>query len=146
MSPEAHLVIGVVLSILFLELTGISPGGLIVPGYAALFLSRPDRLALSAGIALATVWAVRFAGRYLVLFGRRRFAVFILAGFAIRAAAEALLPGFHPSLGGLEAVGWLLPGIVASDLDRQGVLRTFPALAAVTALVKLAALAFPGSV
>lgn len=142
MSPEAYLVLGVVLGILFLELTDVSPGGLIVPGYLALFRHSPDRIALSLVIALLTVAFMRLAGRYLILFGRRRFALFLLAGFAIRIGAESFLPLVNPSFGGLEAIGWLIPGIIASDMERQGLLKTLLAAGAVAALVILAALAY----
>ncbi len=140
MSPEAYLLVGVVLGILLTELTGISPGGMIVPGYAAMFLDRPGRLALTAGIALATVPLVRFAGKYLLLYGRRRFAFFLLAGFAVRALAEALVPSLFPSLEGIEAIGWLIPGIMASDVDKQGPVRTLLALSAVAAMVAMVAM------
>jgi len=140
-SPEAYLVLGVVLGILFMELTDVSPGGLIVPGYIALFWHRPDRIALSLVIALLTVALLRLAGRFLILFGRRRFALFLLAGFAIRVVAEFFLPLVNPAFGGLEAIGWLIPGIVASDMDRQGVLKTLLAAGAVAALVTLVAVA-----
>jgi poly-gamma-glutamate biosynthesis protein PgsC/CapC len=140
LNPEAYLVLGVVLGILFMELTDVSPGGLIVPGYLALFRDRPDRIALSLVIALLTVAVLRLAGRFLILFGRRRFALFLLAGFAIRVAAEFLLPMVSPAFGGLEAIGWLVPGIIASDMDKQGVPKTLLAAGAVAAMVSLAAL------
>ncbi|MCX7025062.1 MAG: poly-gamma-glutamate biosynthesis protein PgsC [Spirochaetes bacterium] len=143
MTPEAYLIVGVVIGLLLTELTGISPGGLIVPGYTAMFLDKPERLALTAGIALVTVPLVRLAGKYLLLYGRRRFALFLLTGFAVRALAEALVPSLFPSLGGIEAIGWLIPGIIASDVDKQGPVRTFLALAAVAAMVGMVAMVVP---
>jgi poly-gamma-glutamate biosynthesis protein PgsC/CapC len=125
---------------LFTELTDVSPGGLIVPGYLALFRDRPDRLALSLVIALLAVAILRLAGRFLILFGRRRFALFLLAGFAVRVVAESSLPLVNPAFGGLEAIGWLVPGIIASDMDKQGVPKTLLAAGAVAALVILVAL------
>ncbi|MDX9958385.1 MAG: poly-gamma-glutamate biosynthesis protein PgsC [Spirochaetia bacterium] len=141
MSPEAYLVLGVVLGILFTELTDVSPGGLIVPGYLALFRDRPDRIALSLVVAVLTVAVLRLTGRFLILFGRRRFALFLLAGFAIRVLAEFSLPLVNPGFSSLEAVGWLIPGIIASDMDKQGVPKTLLAAGAVAALVILVALA-----
>ena len=143
MSTELYLVAGVVLGLLFTELTGISPGGIIVPGYIALFWHQPDRLALTAAVALATMLVLRLLSRWLLLFGRRRYALFLLVGFTQRAGAQLALPGLVPALGGLEAVGWLIPGIIASDMDKQGALKTFAALGAVAALVRLVALALP---
>lgn len=143
MSTELYLIAGVALGMLFTELTGVSPGGLIVPGYIALFWNQPDRLALTAGVALVSALVLRFLSRWLILFGRRRYAMFILIGFTLRAGFELALPSLFPALGGLEAVGWLVPGIIASDVDKQGALITFAGLGAVAALVKLVALALP---
>lgn len=143
MSTELYLIAGVVLGMLFTELTGISPGGLIVPGYIALFWNQPDRLALTAAVALLTTLALKLLSRWLLLFGRRRYALFILVGFTLRAGAQLVLPELFPALGGLEAVGWLVPGIIASDVDKQGALKTFAALGAVAALIRLVALALP---
>lgn len=143
MSIELYLVAGVALGMIFTELTGISPGGIIVPGYIALFWNQPGRLALTAAVALATVLVLRLLSRWLLLFGRRRYALFILVGFTLRAGAQLVLPELFPELGGLEAVGWLIPGIIASDVDKQGALKTFAALGAVAALVRLVALALP---
>ncbi len=147
MSPEAYLVGGVILSLIFFEVTDVSPGGLLVPGFIALCLElgRTDKLLLVVAIAIATALIVSFAGRFLIFFGRRRFAVFLLAGFAIRVIVEAALPGVDSSLSALEAIGWLVPGILASDLNRQGALSTFSALAAVTALLKLVSMAATGN-
>ncbi len=141
MSTELYLIAGVVLGMLFTELTGISPGGIIVPGYVALFWNQPGRLALTAAVALLTALALKLASRWLLLFGRRRYALFILVGFTLRAGAQLVLPELFPALGGLEAVGWLVPGIIATDVDKQGTLKTFAALGAVAALVRLVALA-----
>ena len=137
MNSEYVLVIGVVTSLLFTELLGVSPGGVIVPGYIALYLREPLRLGatlLDAGMAFLLV---RLLGRYLVLFGRRRYALFLLAGFLARFLMERLVPGILPEAPVLAAVGWLIPGIVAADADRQGPLATAAALAAAALVVRL---------
>lgn len=140
MSSELYLVFGIALGMLFTELTGISPGGLIVPGYIALYWNQPDRLALTAGIAIATVCVLKLLSRWLLLYGRRRYALFLLVGFSLRAGTQQFLPSLLPGLGGLEAVGWLVPGIIASDIDKQGVARTLLALGAIASLVRLVAM------
>lgn len=137
MSSEYILVLGVVISLLMTELTGISPGGVIVPGYIALYLTAPLRLGatlLDAGLALG---AVQLLSRYAVLFGRRRYAAFLLAGFLARVLMERLVPSLAPEAPLLAAVGWLIPGILAADAHRQGPLRTLAALAAAALLVRL---------
>jgi hypothetical protein len=48
----AALIIGVVVSLALTELIGLSPGGIIVPGYVALLLDRPLALAAFLMVAL----------------------------------------------------------------------------------------------
>lgn len=138
MSSEYVLVLGVVVSLLMTELTGVSPGGVIVPGYIALYFASPLRLSatlLDAGLALLAVHAL---SRGVVLFGRRRYAAFLLTGFLARFLVERIVPSLAPEAPILAAVGWLIPGILAADAYRQGVWKTLAALAAAALLVRLA--------
>jgi poly-gamma-glutamate biosynthesis protein PgsC/CapC len=131
------LVIGAVVSLLMTELLGISPGGILVPGFMALHADSLPRLAatlLDAGLALGVV---SLLGRWTVLFGRRRYAAFVLVGFLARMVTEGLLPALAPQVPMLAAVGWLIPGILAADADRQGSVRTLAALAAAVLLIRL---------
>jgi len=141
MSSEYVLVIGAVISLLMTELVGVSAGGVIVPGYVALFLDSPLRLAATALDAAIAFIAVRLLGRYAILFGRRRYASFLLAGFLARFAMERVLPGIAPAAPVLQAIGWLVPGILAADADKQGPLRSLLALAAAAIATRLACFA-----
>jgi poly-gamma-glutamate biosynthesis protein PgsC/CapC len=137
MIEQYVLVIGAVVSLLMTELLAISPGGILVPGFVALHADSLPRLAatlLDAGLALAMV---RLLGRVAVLFGRRRYAAFVLAGFLARVLTEQLLPALAPQAPMLVAVGWLIPGILAADADRQGPIKTLAALAAAVLMVRL---------
>jgi poly-gamma-glutamate biosynthesis protein PgsC/CapC len=136
-SSEYVLVLGVVISLLMTELVGISPGGVIVPGYIALYLMTPLRLSatlLDAGLALG---AVHLLSRSVVLFGRRRYAAFLLSGFLARVLLERLVPALVPEAPILAAVGWLIPGILAADAHRQGLWKTLAALLTAALLVRL---------
>lgn len=137
MTSEYVLVIGAVTSLLMTELLSVSPGGVIVPGFLALYLDSPLRIASTLGAATLAFLGARLAGRHLILFGRRRYAAFLLAGFLARFILEGIIPGLLPELPLYAAVGWLLPGIIASEADRQGLARTFLALAACTFIVKI---------
>lgn len=142
MNSEYVLVVGVVTSLLMTEFVGVSPGGVIVPGFVALFADSPLRLAVTMGEALFALVLVRLARRHVILFGRRRYATFLLAGFLGRFLFERMVPGLDPRLPVIAAVGWLVPGILASEADRQGPLKTLIALAAGAAAVRLVWLAF----
>ena len=141
MSDEV-IIFGVLASIVFHELTQISPGGIIVPGYIALLLDDPLRVAVTVALSLLTWGAVRRLSEHVILFGRRRFAVFIIVSFLLRfamgfATTEADLP-----VTAAMVIGYLVPGILAHEIDRQGVVKTLSSMLMVAVALKLLFLAF----
>jgi len=128
------LLIGLVLALLWAEITDISPGGIIVPGYFALYLDRPLRAAATLAVALLTLAIYRFLARRLILFGRRRFVLTVLVGAVLSQAWLLVLPSFFDAPVELRVIGWVVPGILASSLARQKVLPTLASLAAVATL------------
>ena len=141
MSDEV-IIFGVLASIVFHELTQISPGGIIVPGYIALLMDDPLRVAVTVALSLLTWGAVRRLSEHVILFGRRRFAVFIIVSFLLRfamgfATAEADLP-----VTAAMVIGYLVPGILAHEIDRQGVVKTLSSMLLVAVALKLVFLAF----
>lgn len=71
------ILLGVVVSMIFTEITGLS-AGLIVPGYLVLALHSPGRIVTTLIMASVSVLLCRLASQWLILFGRRRFAFLIL--------------------------------------------------------------------
>lgn len=138
------LLIGLVLALLWAEITDVSPGGLIVPGYFALYLGQPLRLAATLAAALLTLGLVKLLARHLILYGRRRFVLMVLAGAVLAQAWLAAAPGLFAAPAGLHVVGLIIPGILASSLARQKPVPTLASLVAVStltfAVVKLVAL------
>jgi gamma-polyglutamate biosynthesis protein CapC len=137
---EPIFLAGVALSLLFTELTQVSPGGIIVPGYFALMAGQPLVAAVSVAIGFAVLGLVKLLSAFLVLYGRRRFAICIALGLLLRLAVARLLPE-TASVGFESALGALIPGILAGDMDRQGPLRTLLGLTAVVSLLLLLSLA-----
>ena len=128
------LLVGLVLALLWAEITDISPGGIIVPGYFALYLDRPLRAAATLAVALLTLAIYRFLARHLILFGRRRFVLMVLVGAVLSQAWLLVLPRVSAAPVELRVIGWIIPGILASSLARQKVLPTLASLAAVATL------------
>ncbi len=113
------LVIGILLSLLVSELAGISPGGIIVPAYIALFFRSPLRI-LATFAAAAAAWGLyRLLSRRLILFGRRRFAMMILLGVLIALIIERILPLAAVSAPDLRTIGWVIPGLIANCFEKQ---------------------------
>ena len=138
MSPEAYIIAGIILGLLFTELTGLSPGGVIVPGYIALFFHQPIEIALTGAAAVAVMYAVKLLSKIFFLFGRRRYALYILLGIFLKLMITYFFQGL-PHLGNLQLIGWLIPGIIANDMYKQGIPRTLISAATVSSLVFLLA-------
>ena len=87
------ILLGVVVSMIFTEITGLS-AGLIVPGYLVLALHSPGRIVTTLIMASVSVLLCRLASQWLILFGRRRFAFLILLTFVLNCVLSAwrLLP------------------------------------------------------
>jgi poly-gamma-glutamate biosynthesis protein PgsC/CapC len=138
------LLAGLVLALLWAEWTDISPGGVIVPGYFALYLDRPIRGLATLIAAVLCLLLYRLLSRYVILFGRRRFVLMILLGAILAQAWFLVFPRFFHSPLELQVIGWIIPGILASNLQRQRFLPTLASLVTVSALtfaiIRLAAL------
>ncbi len=138
------LLIGLVLALLWAEITDVSPGGLIVPGYFALYLGQPLRLAATLAAALLTLGITKLLARHLILYGRRRFVLMVLLGAVLAQAWLVAAPGLFAAPAGLRVVGLIIPGILASSLARRKAVPTLASLLAVStltfAVARLAAL------
>ena len=132
----AALTIGIVVSLALTEAIGLSAGGIIVPGYVALLLDRPSALAGFLLVAAASYGIVRALGRVLMLYGNRRFAVSVLTGLMLGVGAQwaSLSAPLYVEWVGL---GLIVPGLLAHQFDRQGVLPTLAMLAIAAPLVRL---------
>ena len=135
---ELAIGLGMTLSLLMSELAGVSAAGLVVPGYLALYLDQPARIAATFLVALTTFAVVRFGvERLVVLYGRRRFGVTVLTGFLLNAALDRLLFALPPEAAGLRAIGYIVPGLMANTALQQGVGSTVGLTLLVAAAVRL---------
>lgn len=127
------VVAGVAISLIFAELTGLSPAGLIVPGYIALSMQTPHRVVYTLAVAVTAWGCARLLSRWMILYGRRRFAVLVLLAFAIDTAVSSL--GLLPYDPGL--IGVLVPGIMAQEMEKQGLVKSLLSLAVVVGILVL---------
>lgn len=134
---ELALALGVAVGLLCGELVGVTAAGLVAPGYLALHLGQPGRVGATLAAALATWAVVRFgAARLVVLYGRRRLAVAILAGFLVDVLLERLLLSLPPQPVDVRVIGHLVPGLIANEALAQGVAKTVAATLIVAAVVR----------
>lgn len=119
------LVFAVLLSSIFLEVLGLYPGGIIVPAYIALNISETSRLLSTFIIAIVVILIFRTASKRVLLFGRRRFAFMILCGSLLGMVVNMYMPSFAYLGFDLRTVGIIIPGLIAHQAERQGIVKTF---------------------
>ncbi len=132
---ETALIIGLLVAILCHEVFGLSPGGLVVPGYLGYFLLEPRRIIITFFFALITMMLVQYLEGKILLYGRRKFFLAILIGVILPRLAAAILGPTY--LGLSPSIGVIIPGLLAKDMDTQGVWPTLVILLPATILVRL---------
>lgn len=140
-----YIGIGLVVSLLYAEIFGVAPGGIIVPGYLALGIDDPVVMALTLGISLLTFFAVRVLATVMIIYGRRRTALMILIGFLLGSLVRAGL-GVGTPVGPFEidVIGYIIPGLIAIWMDRQGTVVTLSSAITASVLTRLSGLLILG--
>jgi len=136
--------VGLIVSLVFTEAFGLAAGGMIVPGYFALSLNRPGCIVLTLLAALVTFAIVRGVSHVALVYGRRRIALMLITGFVVGAAlraAAACLQGPEAEAAHAQAwltvVGFIIPGLIALWIDRQGLVETLAPLMTLSVGVRL---------
>ena len=131
------LIIGVLVSIIFYELTDISPGGIIVPGLLVMYSHSIERIIYTIIIALITFLIVKLLSKRLLIFGKRRFVLMIVISIMLSIILELITNALSANLLSVSIVGYTIAGLIANDFYKQGVKKTLPALAICVGLLEL---------
>lgn len=131
------IALSVILSFLVTELTGLLTGGMVSAGYLAFYFSEPMRILSTFLLSALIALILRLSREFLILYGRRRFMLSILLSILFVYALEKTYFILSPLSLDLRVIGYIIPGLIANDMEKQGIIRTSLALIIVTALVKL---------
>jgi gamma-polyglutamate biosynthesis protein CapC len=137
--------VGLAVSLLFTEMFGIAAGGMVVPGYLALNLTHPANVLLTVAAGFATFLVVHTLSSFVIIYGRRRTVLMILVGYLIGVLVRFTVGGLHVGTSELTIIGYIIPGLIAIWLDRQGVVETLAALTAASVVVRLLLILLVGS-
>lgn len=120
------LIIGTLLTLMFVEVTGILPSGLIVPGYLALATARePIMLVFIFLISLVTFIIVNYGvGKITILYGKRKFAAMITIAILLKIVIDFFYNNMYTGVVELSAIGTVVPGLIANTIHKQGVIPT----------------------
>src|SRR5262245_22389045 len=135
---EEAIGIGLVMSLIFSETLGLAAGGMVVPGYIALMIHEPLRIVGTIVCALLTLGTLKLLSRYVLIYGRRRIVVAVLVGFTFGALSRDLLL-FRTARAPLDlrSIGFVIPGLIANWMERQGVVQTLCVMTITAVLVRL---------
>lgn len=134
------IILGIILSIIFYEITEISPGGLIVPAYIAFYLDNPQRVVITILAGILTFLIVKFISNHAIVYGRRKFALCIMISFIIRVVLKYfniyIVNEYELFILGGSIIGVIIPGIIAQEIDRHGMIRTISSLLILSIFIK----------
>jgi len=150
--------LGLAMSLVFSEAFGLAAGGMVVPGYIAVALADPPRVVATVVAAILTFLTVRLLSQFMLLYGRRHLVMVILIGFLfgylsseflvqVKSASflvtgdwgRLTMPDFlrTPEYISFESVGYIIPGLIAYWMERQGALQTLMSMFMAAAIVRL---------
>lgn len=144
----ASIGVGLAISLMFSEVFGLAAGGMVVPGYIALYLNRPIDIILTIAASLITYFVVTALSTFIIVYGKRRTVLMILIGYLVRGLMDlipfytstALLAfnqKFSDAPADFSVIGYVIPGLIAIWMDRQGVIETLAALVTSAVVVRL---------
>ncbi|WP_110112177.1 poly-gamma-glutamate biosynthesis protein PgsC [Bacillus sp. CGMCC 1.16541] len=115
------LVLGVALSLIFTEKTGVLPAGLIVPGYLALVFDQPVFMLVVLLISMLTYVIVVYGiSKFMILYGRRKFAAMLITGMCLKLIFDYAYPIVPFEMFELRGIGIIVPGLIANAMQKQG--------------------------
>ncbi|MBK6910015.1 MAG: poly-gamma-glutamate biosynthesis protein PgsC [bacterium] len=142
---ELTIGLGVLISLLFHEVVGAAAGGIVVPGYLALHLDNPAKLAGTFVVAFFAFLCIRLVSRFMFVYGRRRMVLAIMFGFILGyISRNVILTDVWISDVRLEAIGFIIPGLIANWFERQGVVKTLATMLIAAPLVRLLVMLLTG--
>ncbi|MCM1043435.1 MAG: poly-gamma-glutamate biosynthesis protein PgsC [Corallococcus sp.] len=133
------LILGVLISIVFYELTDLSPGGIIVPGLMVMYIANPLRMLYTLVVAIVAYYVVKLFSMRFLVFGKRRFVLLILVSFVLHVLLNLILGLFTHDFSNtvISLVGYTVAGIIANNMYRQGVVKTSLSLGIVIGILEL---------
>ncbi|MEO0081312.1 MAG: poly-gamma-glutamate biosynthesis protein PgsC [candidate division WOR-3 bacterium] len=139
--------LGMLASFLMTETVGLAAGGIVVPGYIALLLHDPVRVGATVVVALATFVVLRVLDRFMLVYGRRMLVLAVLIAYLLGYLTR-IAPEWHMGQTALNigVIGYVIPGLVAYWMVRQGVVETVATMFVAAVFTRLVVTLISGGV
>ena len=142
---EISIGLGIFLSLILSKSLGVTAGGIIVPGYIALYLHQPIQVVVTFLVAIL-VWAIiQGMGNVMFLYGKRRIVLALILGFFFGYISRNFIY-LSQDIGSVAVIGNIIPGLIANWMDRQGIIRTLSVVLLTSVMVKLCIMILFGGV
>lgn len=128
--------VGLIISFFFFELLGLTPGGLVVPGFLALQLHEPVRLSVTIILSIITYLIIKLLSNFVLLYDRRHLVTAVLVGFLLSEIFNRLSTVYNSNYQ-FQDIGFILPGLIAYWMDMQGPIRTLSSMLISASLIHL---------
>ena len=116
--------LSIILGFISTELLGLFTGGLVSAGYLAFFLEQPYRVASTLVLSLVVYGLTKLIGKAVILYGRRRFMLTVILGILLGWVYESHAYYLNGISQDLRIIGYMIPGLRANDMCKQGAWRT----------------------
>ena len=133
---EISIGLGIIFSLVLSEALGVTAGGIIVPGYIALFLHQPIQVVTTFTVAVIVLIIIKLLSRVMFLYGKRRIVLALILGFFFGYLSRIIYIDAE-SINSVAVIGNIIPGLIANWMDRQGVIRTLSVVLLTAVIVKL---------
>ncbi|MGQ9664471.1 MAG: poly-gamma-glutamate biosynthesis protein PgsC [bacterium] len=139
--------LGMMLNLLLTETIGLAAGGVVVPGYVALNLHKPDMVISTIIISFVTYLVLRTLSHFILLYGRRLLIVSIISGYLL-----GYVTRLYPVVSlatiqvDINTIGFVVPGLIAYWMERQGILETISTMLIAAVLVRFILIILTGGV
>lgn len=135
---EQAIGIGLIINLIFFELFGLPAGGMVIPGYLALQLQYPLRIVATLSLGFLVFLLLKFLANFMFIYGRRHLILALLFGFFLRRVFEgAMSVRIIEITATLTIIGYIVPGLIAYWMERQGVVRALSLTVLGTVLTRL---------
>jgi poly-gamma-glutamate biosynthesis protein PgsC/CapC len=110
------------------ELIGVTPGGIVVPGYLALLCDSPVTILVTIFLSLLVFGIAKYIlPKFVVLYGRRKFVALMIMSVLFKITIDLLFPILPFEAFELRGIGVIVPALIADCYFKQGVKLTIAA-------------------
>jgi gamma-polyglutamate biosynthesis protein CapC len=139
--------LGMIMSFFMTETIGLAAGGIVVPGYIALLLHHPVQIVMTILVAWIAFLLTKLISKVMLLYGRRLLVLSVLIGYLLGYGTRLFPPLLFSQMKlDLATVGYVIPGLIAYWMNRQGVVETISTMMVAAVLARLLVTVISGGV